>query len=129
MKYINSANKKLIFLLVIVFALFSITGCAKKIQFQRSAVVPAADGKVKVKKDGNNNYSVGVSVEHLAPAKNLSPAKDTYIVWMESDDHGTQNIGQLKSSTGFLSSTFKGSISTVTPYKPKRIYITGENDP
>ena len=70
-----------------------------------------------------------MSVEHLAPAKNLSPAKDTYIVWMESNDHGTQNIGQLKSSPGFLSSTFKGSISTVTPYKPKRIYITGENDP
>ncbi|CAN5317211.1 hypothetical protein BH11BAC5_BH11BAC5_36680 [soil metagenome] len=84
--------------------LFIFSSCAKKISFQTSTVAPAAQGTVKVNKDDNNNYKVKISITNLAEPKRLQPAKNMYVVWMETASDGTKNIGQINSSTGFLSS-------------------------
>jgi hypothetical protein len=102
------------------------TSCAKKITFLNSTIVPAAKGFVKVKKDNNNNYIIKVEVSDLAEVDRVMASKNTYVVWMETDQGNSQNLGQLKSSTSFLSKSHTASLETASPYKPIKIFITAE---
>lgn len=99
-----------------------------KYNFSTSSVVPAAEGSVKVKKDGNNNYKIELDVVRLAEANRLNPPRQMYIVWMATENNGRKNIGQLKTSSGFLSNTLKSSLNTVTAFKPTGFFITAEDD-
>jgi hypothetical protein len=109
----------------IMFAFFS---CAHKTSFQTSAVVPAARGDVKVKKDDNNNYHIKVKISGLAEAKRLEPAKQVYVIWLESEEHIIKNLGQINSSSGLLSKTLKASFETVSSVKPIKVFITAEDN-
>lgn len=115
-------------LFILVFAAFILQSCASKYAFSTSSVVPAAEGDVKVKKDGNNNYKVQVDVKRLAEPERLTPAKQVYVVWMETESNGTKNIGQLKTSSGMFSSTLKSSLETVSSFKPVSFMITAEDE-
>lgn len=112
----------------LAFCIALVQSCARKIAFQNSSVVPAAEGSVKVKKDNNSNYSIDLNVIHLADPKKLNPSKDVYLVWIETESHGIKNVGQLKTSSGMFSKALKSSLNTVTAFKPVRIFITAEDD-
>jgi argininosuccinate synthase len=128
MKRISQTNNQIISLVIAGILFMAITGCSKKINFSRSSVVPAAEGKVKIKKDKNKNYSIDINIFNLAEAGNLVPPKKTYVVWMETDQSSTTNIGQLKSSSGMLSKALKASLNTISTFKPTRIFVTAEDD-
>jgi hypothetical protein len=102
--------------------------CATKAVFLSSAVVPAAKGDVKVKKDGNNNYSVKLQISNLAESSQLTPPKKAYIVWLVGTDQRIHNIGLINSSSGFWSKNLKASFETVSSFKPTRIFLTAENE-
>ena len=116
------------FIMAAAVMLVFFNSCARKISFQPSSVVPAAEGKVKVKKDNNNNYNIGISLARLAEPDRLQPPKKTYVVWMETESNGTKNIGRINSSKGFLSSKLKASFQTVSSFKPRKIFITAEDE-
>lgn len=126
----NNKNYNKIILTVLTVFTISVFGssCAQKIVFQPSEIVPAATGKVKVKKDDNNNYSINLDVKNLAESKRLTPPQNTYVVWMMTKESGVKNIGQIKTSSGFLSSKIKASLKVVTPFEPTRIFITAERN-
>mgnify|MGYP001549232196 CR=1 FL=1 len=124
----KSITQSILALTAAVLILNYFSSCAKKISFQSSSVVPAARGDVKVKKDNNNNYNIQISVNNLAEPKRLQPSKTAYVVWMATDDNVTKNIGQINSSTGFLSSKLKASFETVSSVKPTKIFLTAEDD-
>lgn len=113
---------------IVLFIIFSFESCARKFAFSTSQVVPAAEGSVKVKKGKNDNYRIDLSVIRLAGPERLTPPKNAYVVWMETKQNGTKNIGQLKSSSGFLSKTLKSSLETVTSFKPEGFFITAEDN-
>ena len=115
------------FVILLVTAFF-LQSCATKYSFSTSQVVPAAEGSVKVKKDKNNNYNIDLSVERLAEPKRLTPSREMYIVWMNTEDNGRKNIGQLKASSGLFSSTLKSSLHTVSSFKPTGFFITAEDN-
>jgi len=117
--------KTSIFAAIIIFCLAS---CAQTAHFNASTVVPAAAGKVKIKKDKNKNYEVDIEVNDLAEPQKLTPPKETYVVWMYSEENQAKNLGQLKTSRGFISNSLKASFKTVTPIKPKRIFVTAEDN-
>ena len=119
---------KNIWMITVALMLIYFSSCAKKISFQTSTVAPAATGTVKVTKDGNKNYAIKISLSNLAQPNRLEPAKNTYVVWMETQNNGTKNIGQINSSTGFLSRKLKASFATVSSFKPEKIFITAENE-
>jgi hypothetical protein len=100
----------------------------KKVSFNTSSVVPGAQGTVKVKKDKNGNYVIDIHIENLAPPGQLTPAKKLYVAWVETEEKGARNIGQLKTSSSMFSKTRKGSIETVSPYKPVKVFISAEDD-
>jgi len=129
MKTIKQKTSKNIFSIILIFFLvFSLGSCAKKISFQTSSIVPAAEGSVKVKKDNNNNYSIDLDVIRLAEPKRLDPPKSTYVVWIETADKGSKNIGSLNTSSSMFSKTLKSSLKTVSPFKPISLFITAENN-
>lgn len=107
----------------------SVSSCSRKIVFTKSVVVPSASGRVKIKKGKNGNYELSISVRDLTSAKNLVPPQETYVVWSQTKQNGIVNIGQLGTSRSFLARGFKASLFTKSPYKPTRIFITGEDRP
>ena len=121
----DTSNVLLLFSMLCIVIVFA--SCARKMTFAASRVAPAAEGHVKIKKDKNNNYSINLKVKNLADPRRLTPSRRTYIVWMETQRDGTRNIGNLRTSSAFLSKTLKSSLSTVTPYKPTGFFITAEN--
>ncbi len=125
---VKSIMHSIFAIIVTVLMLLNFSSCAKKINFQSSSLVPAARGEVKVKKDNNNNYGIHISLNKLAEPNRLQPPKTMYVVWMETADNVTKNIGQINSSTGFLSSKLKASFETVSATKPTKIFLTAEDD-
>lgn len=108
-----------------VFLMFS---CSKKINFSQSIIVPSASGSVKIKTDKNKNYVLRLHVINMARPNNLPIPANSYVVWMESSDFQSKNLGQLKISNNFIQKVLKGSLQAVTSSKPTRIFITAEND-
>ena len=121
----NYLVQKLVLFLVLYFVLLLIfTSCSKKIQFENSNVVPAARGDVSVKKDKNNNYNIQMEVSYLAEPERLQPPKKYYVVWLSSSDNQIPlNIGQIVGT-----SKLHVKFESVSSSKPKRIFITAEDD-
>lgn len=120
--------KNIILGLLTIIAVFSFASCTKKVAFLSSSVVPAARGYVEVRNDKNKNYAIRIHITDLAEVQRLQPSKQTYVVWMVTDDDATKNIGQIKSSTGIISKQLKASFATVSSIKPIKIFITAEDD-
>ena len=120
-------NKIHLGFLMLIIA-FSLSACTKKIAFLTSSVVPAARGYVYIKTDKNKNNVIDVHLTELAEVQRLQPARQTYVVWMLTDNDITKNIGQIKSSTGMMSKQLKASFETVSSFKPVKIFITAEDN-
>lgn len=125
MKTILTSVKRVIVVLTIIILLQS---CSNKTTFQNSSVVPAAEGTVKIRNDKNNNYLIDLEVMRLAEPERLNPPKAVYVVWMVTDQNGIKNIGQLTTSSGFMSKTLKSSLETVSSFEPMEIMITAEDN-
>lgn len=125
---IGNLNKNIFSVAVIFLAFLLLQSCAKKMRFLNSSVVPAAQGSVTIKKDGNNNYAINLNTMRLASPQRLNPSKSVYVVWMNTEQNGAKNIGQMETSSSLLSSTLKSSLKTVTTFKPTGFFITAEND-
>ena len=113
---------------ILIASLLLLSSCARTIKFNNSPIVPAADGKVTLKEDKNNNYALNIKIKNLGPAKNLSPARSTYVVWMQTANSGTKNLGQLQTSSKFLSKALTASLQTVTSFEPVSFFVTAEDD-
>jgi len=124
----QKTTKKILLIVITFFLVFTLASCAKKISFQTSSVVPSAEGSVKVKKDNNNNYSIDLNVIRLADPKRLEPSKSTYVVWLETAENGSKNIGSMNTSSSLFSKTLKSSLKTVSPFKPVSVFITAEDN-
>lgn len=114
--------------IIMLFVGIMSSGCSNKVMFNTSRVVPAAEGFAKITKDENGNKLIKIEIMRLTQPNRLHPSRDLYVVWMETKDNGIRNIGQLRTNSGFFSSTLKSSFSTITPFSPTKIFITAEND-
>ena len=120
--------KRILLTMLTIISVISFASCSQKISFQNSTVVPAAQGKVTIKKDSNKNYVVKIKISNLAEVQRLQPAKNVYVVWIETEENNIKNIGRIKSDSGFLSSKLKATFETVTSFKPTKVFITGEDN-
>jgi hypothetical protein len=120
--------RKISIIISLLFLSFLFSACATKIAFERSSIVPGADGKVAVKKDNNNNYSITVSTVNLPSSKNLTPSREAYVVWMEDEEKNIKKLGQIKPTTSLLSKAYKGELKTTSTSKPRKVFITAEDN-
>lgn len=124
---LKSLTKKVFLGVFTMLFLISVETQAKKFRFQISSVVPAARGYVKVNKDRNNNFHIQIAISDLSEVKRLQPAKNTYVLWMVTDQETAKNIGQFNSSKGFLSKKLKAKFETVSSFNPVKIFVTAED--
>jgi len=89
-----------------------------------SSLVPAAAGKISYEHDRNGNVKLDIKTKHLAAPERLTPAKNSYVVWIRSNDGQTQNAGVLK-----VNNNLEGSFTTTTPAKAFDVVITAEDSP
>lgn len=106
-----------------VFAALLVAACSKKVVFPDSQVLPGADVELRIDRNKNNNYELEMELENLAKPNRLTPPRGTYVAWLVTERHGTINIGNLRPSN-----KNKASLTTVTPYKPIRVFITAEDN-
>lgn len=128
MKTLFSLKKNVLSGVLITLMTFSFNSYAVKSSFLNSSVVPAAQGKVKVKRDNKNqNYVIKKEVTDLAEVERLQTSKDNYVVWMETDQGKTINLGQLNNSSGYHSKKLKASLEPKSLYKSSKVFITAED--
>lgn len=125
---IKLSQQKIFIVLAAIIAVFCLISCARSIAFQPSSVVPGAEGSVKVSKDNNKNYNIKIDLSNLAAPNKLEPSKSMYVVWMDTDNNATKNIGKINTSTGMFGGKMKSSFQTVSSIKPTKIFITAEDD-
>jgi hypothetical protein len=128
LKLYTNSRRYLSLNLIMILLISIFMACSQKVSFSENSMVPGARGSVKVKKDNNNNYGISVDVINLAEPKLLPNPKDVYVVWMETGEKDTRKLGQLKVSSSLLSKTIKGSLYTISPHKPARVFITAEDN-
>lgn len=114
---------------VIMIILLFLSSCARNNAFLGSSVVPAAKGSVEVKVDNNKNFVIQVEIKDLADVSRLQPPKESYVVWMETEQGNTEKLGQLLSAKSFMSKQMTADLETVSSYKPRKVFVTAENDP
>ncbi len=96
---------------------------AKKYTFPVSTVVPSAVSTLKTSTDNNKNNKLDFTVLHLAAADRLQPPRILYVLWAETTEAGVINLGAVA-----VSKKLKGSLSTVTPFTPVRVFLTAEDN-
>src|SRR6478736_4869878 len=111
-----------------LFLFLSFASYAQKIKFEESSVVPSASGHVNIDKDKNQNYHIMISLVNFAEVERLKTGKTTYVVWMIANQDEPKNIGQLISGKNLFAKKSKASFETISTEKPRKIFITAEND-
>ncbi len=123
---ISSETRSFMQRLMVLLIICCMSTCTRKLSFRESAIVPAAQGNVKFKKDKNKNYAIDLSVRHLSPPERLVESRDTYVVWAKTERNGLKNLGQLRSRRGLFSKQLKSELETVTTFEPRGFFITAE---
>jgi hypothetical protein len=98
----------------------------KKIIFLNSLIAPGVRGYIKVETDNDHNYLIQIQLSGLAEVQVLRSSRQTFVVWMVTDQDITKNIAQINNSTNFLSEKFITSFETVSSFRPTKIFITAE---
>jgi hypothetical protein len=112
--------------IVSIVLILVLSSCATKAKFLDSALVPAAEGYVKMKTDRNKNYVIRIEIFNLALPGKLNPPKNVYVVWMDDGNNNLKNMGQVKSSAAFMSKALKASFQSISSFRPIKIFITTE---
>jgi hypothetical protein len=94
----------------------------KKVDMQTASIVPGAEGRAILEHDRNKNIQVTLEVNHLAKPQSLSPAKETYVVWIQPEGQQPSNVGVLR-----ISDELRGDFRTTTPYKKFNLFVTAED--
>jgi len=116
----------LVFVLLALLAgcssLPSLMGVNKqRVDLQNSSISPAAQGKVTINTDRNDNVNISLKVEHLAPPENLEPPRLAYVVWAQTPDGKNFNLGQLQVNTDR-----EAELYTTTSLQNFRLIVTAE---
>lgn len=110
---------------VVVCFLLGTAGCATRVPFEASHLLPAAQVTAKVTRDQNQNALVDVVLEHMAPAQNLWPPKQLYMVWAEeADGKRLLPLGRLH-----VNEERQGRFQGTTPLDHFRLIISAEDEP
>ena len=109
-----------------LFITLTLSSCSKTLRFNISPVLPSAVGTVKLSTDDNKNRTMTLNIKTLVDPQRLTPPKKIYVVWMQTKNDGTRNLGSLVGSEGYFSSTRTATFSSVITGEPLRFFVTAE---
>jgi hypothetical protein len=112
---------------IVLFLLFSLLLAAaawgREDRLTNTGAAPAAEGKVITDNDRNGNTGVEVQVKHMATPQSLTPARQTYLVWVQPRGKDPELLGALR-----VNENLEGSLKAATPYKDFEILVTAEDN-
>jgi hypothetical protein len=112
---------------IALFLLFSfllgISAWGREDRLVNTGAAPAAEGKVLTDNDRNGNTHVDVQVKHMATPQSLTPARQTYLVWVQPRGKDPELLGALR-----VNEDLEGSLKATTPYKDFEIFVTAEEN-
>ncbi len=93
-----------------------------------TTVVSENKGQVQIKRDAAGNYVIQINLRELEAVNKFDEAsKKAYIVWMNTENGTSKNLGQINSNTGWLSDKSKASFEATSALKPTKVFITEED--
>ena len=123
---ISKSTNSLFGLIAMLFITMTLSSCSKTLRFNISPVLPSAVGTVKLSTDDNKNRTMTLNIKNLVDPQRLTPPKKIYVVWMQTKNDGTRNLGSLVGSEGYFSSTRTATFSSVITGEPLRFFVTAE---
>jgi hypothetical protein len=112
---------------IALFLLFSFllatAAWGREDRLTNTGLAPAAEGKVTTDKDRNGNTGIDIQVKHMATPQSLTPAKQTYLVWVQPRGKDPELLGALR-----INSDLEGSLKAATTYKTFDVLITAEDN-
>jgi len=108
--------------LLFVISIMVLASCATTAKFPVSEITPAALITAKLSKDKHNNNAIAIKAKNLSSPDRLTPAKQTYVVWINTKDNGIKNVGQLQNKNAQTA-----TLKTVTSFNVTEIIITAED--
>jgi hypothetical protein len=115
-------NRKFMVLAALSFILV-VAAWAREDKLTNTGAAPAAEGKVITSTDRNGNTEVDVHVKHMATPQSLTPAKQSYMVWVQPHGKDAELLGALR-----VNSDLEGSLKASTTNKDFDVLITAEDD-
>lgn len=113
-----------IVLFVVFSFLLTLAAWGREDRLTNTGATPAAMGKVITDNEHNGNTNVEVEVKHMATPESLSPARNSYVIWIQARGKDPEILGVLK-----VNGDLEGSLKATTPYKDFDIFITAEENP
>jgi hypothetical protein len=83
--------------------------------------LPAAEGKVRVRVDRDDNHIVELAFEHLAPAKQAFAGTAMYVLWLVPDGGAPQCVGVIE-----VDGELHAALTLTTPYEDFDLVVTAE---
>jgi hypothetical protein len=123
---ISKSTNMLFGLIAILILTSTLSSCSKTLRFNISPVLPSAVGTVKLSTDDNKNRTMTLNIKNLVDPQRLTPPKKIYVVWMQTKNEGTRNLGSLVGSEGYFTSTRTATFSSVITGEPLRFFVTAE---
>lgn len=109
-------------LLAVVLALFCCIAWAE-IPMIADPSQPAATGEVSLGHDQNGNVTMSLHVRHLADPQALTPAQNSYAVWVQAPDKQPEYVGNLS-----VDKNLKGEFKAPVPYRAFDVFVTAESN-
>lgn len=110
-------------LLFVALALFCCVAWAE-IPMIADQSQPAATGAVSLGHDQNGNVTMSLHVHHLADPQALTPAQNSYAVWIQAPDKQPEYVGNLA-----VDKNLKGEFKAPVPYRAFDVFVTAESNP
>jgi hypothetical protein len=123
---ISKSTNMLFGLIAMLIVTSTLSSCSKTLRFNISPVLPSAVGTVKLSTDDNKNRTMTLNIKNLVDPQRLTPPKKIYVVWMQTKNEGTRNLGSLVGSEGYFTSTRTATFSSVITGEPLRFFVTAE---
>ena len=108
--------------ILLALSLGALSACATGFPVMPSTASPAAAGTVHAQRDDNGNSWVELELQHLALPRTLTPARNTYVVWAESQFGRIVLLGQIKVA-GDRSASWEGTV----PFEKFRMILSAED--
>jgi hypothetical protein len=111
---------------ITLFLLFSFllatAAWGREDRLTNTGAAPAAEGKIITDNDRNGNTGIEIHVKHMATPQSLTPARQTYLVWVQPRGKDPELLGVLR-----VNSDLEGSLRAGTTYKDFEVFITAED--
>jgi hypothetical protein len=112
---------------ITLFLLFSFllatAAWGREDKLTNTGTAPAAEGKIITDNDRNGNTGIEIHVKHMATPQSLTPARQTYLVWVQPRGKDPELLGALR-----VNSDLEGSLKAATTYKNFDVMITAEDN-